>query len=59
LSKVSDVLLSVHPGSPITYTVVASNSGSQTHTGVALEDLIPAGTAYVPGSLMVSRTPLS
>ena len=57
LTKASDVTLTVHPGGTITYTVVASNSGSLTHANVSLTDLVPAGTTYVPGSLAVTRTP--
>ncbi|MGD9612700.1 MAG: SdrD B-like domain-containing protein, partial [Kiritimatiellia bacterium] len=59
LTKISDVAVSVHPGDTITYTVVASNSGSQTHTGLTLADSVPAGTVFVPGSLTVVQTPLS
>lgn len=59
LSKVSDVAVSVYPGDTITYVVVASNSGSQTHAGVALDDAVPPGTVYVPGSLTVMQSPQS
>mgnify|MGYP003611057082 FL=1 len=59
LTKTSDVAVSVHPGDTITYVVVASNSGSQTHAGVTLDDAVPPGTAYVPGSLPVTQTPPS
>ena len=59
LTKTSDVTNSVHPGDTITYTIVASNSGSLTHTNVYLTDLVPAGTVYVPGSLAVVLTPSS
>ena len=58
LTKVSDVSISVHPGDTITYTVVASNAGSQTHSGVTLDDEVPLGTAFVPGSLTVVKTPV-
>jgi uncharacterized repeat protein (TIGR01451 family) len=57
LTKASDVVNSVHPGDAITYTIVASNSGSLTHANVTLDDLVPAGTAYVPGSLAVVPIP--
>ena len=59
LTKVSDVAISVHPGDTIAYAVVASNSGGQTHANVTLEDMVPAGTVYVPGSLVVTQTPLA
>lgn len=57
LTKASDVEGSVHPGDVITYVVVASNSGASAHTGVALQDGVPAGSAYVPGSLSVACLP--
>ena len=59
LTKVSDVAVSVHPGDVITYVVVASNSGAVAHTGVALQDAVPAGSVYVPGSLSVACVPSS
>ena len=57
VTKTSDVAVSVHPGDVITYTVVASNAGSQTHANVALSDLIPAGTVYIQDSLAVTCIP--
>ena len=57
LSKTSDVAVSVHPGDTITYTVVASNAGGQTHANLVLSDAVPDGTVYVPGSLSVISVP--
>ena len=37
-------------GEAITYTLMASNSGSNA-TGVLIADAIPSGTTYIPGSL--------
>jgi uncharacterized repeat protein (TIGR01451 family) len=59
LSKTSDVTTSAHPGDVITYTIVASNAGSQTHAAIELLDPIPDGTAYVTSSLSVTRIPPS
>lgn len=58
LSKTSDVDVTVLPGGTITYSIMASNSGSQAHANVTLQDWVPDGTAYVPGSLVVTRTPV-
>ena len=57
LTKSSDVAVSVHPGDVITYVVVASNSGASAHVGVSLQDAVPDGSAYVPGSLSVECLP--
>ena len=59
LGKTSDVGVTVVPGGTITYVVVASNSGGHTHANVALQDAVPDGTVYVPGSLAVSLSPPS
>jgi len=53
LTKVSDVSISVHPGDEITYTLVASNAGAQTHANVALLDSVPDGTTYVTNSSQI------
>ncbi len=41
-------------GAQLDYTVVISNSGSYTATGVVLTDTLPAGLTYVADSLMVT-----
>ena len=59
LTKTSDVSVSVHPGDVVTYVIVASNAGGAAHADVDLADAVPAGAAYVPGSLSVVLTPAS
>ena len=39
------------PGAVITYTIVATVSGSGSVSGLAIADAIPANTTYVPGSI--------
>jgi uncharacterized repeat protein (TIGR01451 family) len=43
----------VLPGDTLEYTVSFSNVGTDSATNVVLDDPIPAGTTYVPGSLQV------
>ncbi len=38
------------PGDIITYTITCRNSGKDTATNVIVDDPIPAGTIYLPGS---------
>jgi len=54
VTKVSDVAGYAIPGSNIVYTMVVSNSGAVTHTGLDVTDVLPVGTTYVPGSLEVT-----
>lgn len=46
----------VKPGEVLEYTVTYTNIGSQTATEVSINDLIPANTTYIPGSLVVDGT---
>ncbi len=41
----------IAPGGIITYTLAYQNIGNQPATAVTIRDDLPAGTAYVPGSL--------
>ena len=41
----------VVPGSTITYTLTANVSGSGTLANLAIDDAVPAGSVYVPGSI--------
>lgn len=43
----------VEPGDVLTYTIGFTNSGQDGATNVLVTDPIPAGTTYVPGSLVV------
>ena len=43
----------IAPGDVLTYTISFENSGQDGATNVVLTDPIPAGTTYVPGSLVV------
>ncbi len=40
----------VGPGSNILYTIRIVNTGDVTQTGITLEDILPVGVSYVPGS---------
>ncbi len=52
-----DIFKSVDPsgtvgsGDSLTYTIVVTNHSAQTQTGVDVTDVLPAGLAYVPGSI--------
>ncbi|MEM7349846.1 MAG: hypothetical protein AAF657_03505, partial [Acidobacteriota bacterium] len=45
----------VFEGDTITYTIEAVNTTAVTQTGVDLDDVLPTGTTYVPGSTRVSQ----
>lgn len=45
---------SANPGDVLEYTIHFSNQGGDAATDVVLTDTIPAGTTYVPGSLLVA-----
>lgn len=46
------------PGATITYTLTLTVNGVGTLTKVRIEDLIPANTTFVPGSLTLNGNPL-
>lgn len=39
------------PGATITYSIVATTSGSGSLAGLTINDVVPAGTTYKPGSI--------
>lgn len=47
----------VNPGDVLRYTVVLTNTGVDTATKVVINDVIPAGTTYVPGTLRITEDP--
>lgn len=47
------------PGATVQYTITVANSGSQSATGVAVADPIPANTDYVAGSITVNGSSVS
>ena len=47
----------VLPGDTIQYTISASNSGNDDATNVTLNDVLPAGITFVPGSIVVTSGP--
>ena len=47
------------PGDTLQYTVTATNAGGDDANNSVLTDAIPANTTYVPGSLVVSGTPVT
>ena len=46
----------VEPGDVLQYEITATNSGQDAATELVLTDQLPAGVAYVPGSLSVGGT---
>lgn len=47
------------PGSTITYQIVATTSGSGSLPNLAINDAVPAGTTFVPGSITLGGTTLT
>ena len=47
------------PGSTITYQIVATTSGSGSLPNLAINDAIPTGTTFVPGSITLGGTTLT
>jgi uncharacterized repeat protein (TIGR01451 family) len=47
------------PGARITYTIVATTSGSGTLNSLNINDAVPGGTAYVPGSITLGGLTLT
>ncbi len=47
------------PGTTLTYTVTLNNNGTAASAATTLQDLIPAGTTYVPGSTLLNGVALS
>ncbi len=50
ITKTSDAPADLAPGDTITYTIEVTNLGSTTQSGIIVNDLLPAGTTYVPES---------
>jgi large repetitive protein len=47
------------PGTTLTYTVTLNNDGTAASAGTTLQDLIPTGTTYVPGSTLLNGLALA
>ena len=47
------------PGSTITYQIVATTSGSGSLPNLAINDAVPTGTTFVPGSITLGGTTLT
>ncbi len=47
------------PGDEIIYTIALSNTGNETAQSVVVNDPLPAGVTYVPGSIVVTNGPNS
>lgn len=45
------------PGATLEYTIAVENAGGEPAASVVVADTIPAGTAYVPGSIRVNASP--
>ena len=50
VTKATSPITSVAAGDVITYTLTVKNLGGMTATNVKIDDAVPAGTSYVPGS---------
>lgn len=50
MTKVVSPTGTVTPGNTLTYTVTLQNDGTAASSGTTVQDAIPAGTAYLPGS---------
>jgi uncharacterized repeat protein (TIGR01451 family)/MYXO-CTERM domain-containing protein len=50
----SGSLASVHAGDILQYTITLTNIGNDTSTNTVLNDPLPAGVTYVPGSLAIT-----
>ncbi len=50
LSKTSDAGSCLAANGVVTYTIVVQNTGTVAQSGVAVEDVLPPGLTYVPGS---------
>lgn len=57
ISKTSNAGAPVNHGDTITYTIVVENTGGSAVGGVDVEDILPAGMSYVPGSVTASLSP--
>lgn len=55
LSKTASPAGVVGPGSNIQYTISIVNTGDLAQTGISLQDLLPVGVTYVPGSASLWR----
>lgn len=55
--KTSDGDGLVNHGDTITYTIVIANTGDSAVSGVNVEDVLPAGVTYVPGSVSATLDP--
>ncbi len=48
---------SVLPGDVFEYSVLVTNTGNDTSVNTVLNDVLPAGVTYVPGSIQISQGP--
>ncbi len=54
IGKTSGVSGSVNPGEQIDYTITVENTSGVSQNGITVDDPLPAGTTYVPGSTLIS-----
>lgn len=57
IQKSSDVIDFAAPGDLITYTIMIDNRGLEAHTGIQVEDLLPADLTFVPDSVSIMIDP--
>ena len=53
LTKTADAGACLAPGDTLAYTLAVANTGTAAQVGVVVEDVLPAGLTYVPGSAQV------
>ena len=54
IAKTSDAGSCLAAGNGVTYTIVVQNTGTVAQSGIAVEDVLPPGVTYVPGSVGAS-----
>ncbi len=47
------------PGAIVTYTIAATTAGSGSLPNLSINDAVPTGTTYVPGSITLGGTPIT
>ena len=50
IAKVNDPTTPRQAGAPITYRLTVANNGNENATNVIVQDNLPAGATYLPGS---------
>ena len=51
ITKTSDASSCLLPGQSLRYTIVVANTGNVAQAGIVVQDVLPAGVSYIPGSV--------